>query len=372
VIEIGFAVAFLGGVLTLISPCGALLLPSFFAYAFASPGALFGRTTVFYAGLATSLVPLGMGATFAGTLFFGHRDLLIVVAGWVVIALGVAQILGGGFALRAARRLQGRFAGRTGHGAVFGLGAVYGLAGFCSGPILGAVLTVAASDGRPLHGGALLAVYALGMAGPLFLLALGWERFDLGRRRWLRGRQLAVGGRHLHTTSLLSGVLFVGVGVLFLTTGGTAAGVPGLPSSLEFEATLQAALMRLDGTFADVVVVLILAAVAATVLVLRTRRRRTSRWGSAGAEVGERVGLTGPTLLRTEVPPQPEVGEDAHTEDGGRHPLAVEGQQHRGDERHADEDGAEGVQGVHGSSRRRPVRTSEGTRVRVEVRRRAR
>jgi cytochrome c biogenesis protein CcdA len=277
VIEIGYAVAFLGGLLTLISPCGALLLPSFFAYAFASPGALLGRTAVFYAGLAVSLVPLGMGATFASTLFFGHRDLLIAVAGWVVIALGVAQVLGGGFALGVARRLQGRFAGRTGNGAVFGLGAVYGLAGFCSGPILGAVLTVAASDGRPLHGGALLAVYALGMAGPLFVLALGWERFDLGRRGWLRGRQVSVGGRRLHTTSALSGALFIGVGALFLTTGGTAAGVPGLPSSLELEATVQAALMRLDGTLVDVVVSLVIGAV--TVLVRRTRRRRAPRGG---------------------------------------------------------------------------------------------
>jgi cytochrome c biogenesis protein CcdA len=282
VIEIGYAVAFLGGVLTLVSPCGALLLPSFFAYAFASPGALLGRTAVFYAGLAVSLVPLGMGATFASTLFLGHRDLLIGVAGWVVIALGVVQILGGGFALGAARRMQGRFAGRTGNGAVFGLGAVYGLAGFCSGPILGAVLTVAASDGRPLHGGALLAVYALGMAGPLFLLALGWERFDLGQRGWLRGRQVSLGGRRFHTTSLLSGALFLAVGVLFLTTGGTASGVPGLPSSLELEASIQTALVRLDGRLADGLVLAMVAAVAATILVVRTRRRGPTGRDSAG------------------------------------------------------------------------------------------
>ncbi len=273
-IEIGFLAAFLGGVLTLISPCGALLLPSFFAYAFSTPGALLARTAVFYAGLAVSLVPLGMGASFASSLFFGHREMLILVAGWLVIALGVAQILGGGFALRAAQRAQGRFAGRTGNGAVFGLGAVYGLAGFCSGPILGAVLTVAASDGRPLHGGALLAVYAFGMAGPLFLLALGWDRLDLGSRGWLKGRPFTVGGLRLHSTSALSGLLFIGVGALFLTTGGTASGVPGLPSSLDVELTVQTWLLRLDAILPDAAVLGVLVAISLALLAVRMRRRR--------------------------------------------------------------------------------------------------
>lgn len=290
-IEIGYLAAFLGGVLTLLSPCGALLLPSFFAYAFASPGALLARTAVFYLGLAATLVPLGMGAALASTLFFSHRAALILVAGWLVIGLGVAQILGGGFALRAAQRAQGRFAGRTTAGAVLGLGAVYGLAGFCSGPILGAVLTVAATDGRPLHGGALLAVYAFGMAGPMFLLALGWDRFDLGGRPWLRGREFTLGRLRLHTTSVISGALFIGLGVLFLTTDGTASGVPGL-GSLETEAAAQAWLVRLDRVVPDGALLLVIGALALTVLVVRARRLRSERprmrapdvIGSASAE----------------------------------------------------------------------------------------
>jgi cytochrome c biogenesis protein CcdA len=274
VIEVGYLAAFLGGALTLISPCGALMLPSFFAYAFGRPTAILARTGLFYLGLAVTLVPLGMGASFATALFFGHRDVLILVAGWLLIVLGVLQMLGGGFALGLAQRAQGRLAGRTGNGAVFGLGAVYGLAGFCSGPILGAVLTVAASDGRPLHGGALLAVYALGMAGPLFVLALGWDRFDLGRRRWLRGRPISFGRLRLHSTSLIAGLLFVGVGVLFLTTGGTASGVPGLPSSVHVEATAQAWLQRFDATIPDGAALAGVALIAVAVLARRLWHRR--------------------------------------------------------------------------------------------------
>lgn len=224
--DLGYAAAVAGGVLALISPCSALLLPSFFAYAFQRRARLLARTGLFYAGLLVTLVPLGVGAGWASALFYGHRALLVSVAGWLIIALGTVQVFGGGFAFGPAIRLQQRVSGGHGILSTLGLGAAYGLAGFCSGPILGAVLTVAAIGGQPVRGGVLLAVYALGMAAPLFLLALLWDRFDLGRRRWLRGRAVRVGPLRLHTTMLASGLLFVAIGVLFLAFQGTA-GLPG-------------------------------------------------------------------------------------------------------------------------------------------------
>ena len=54
-------VAFAGGLLALLSPCSALLLPAFFAYAFGSTGRLVTRTVIFYAGLIAVLVPVGLG-----------------------------------------------------------------------------------------------------------------------------------------------------------------------------------------------------------------------------------------------------------------------------------------------------------------------
>jgi cytochrome c biogenesis protein CcdA len=273
VTEVGYLAAFLGGVLTLISPCSALLLPSFFAYAFGSPTTLVTRTAVFYAGLATALVPLGVGASSAARVLVDHRDTVVAVAGWTVIGFGVLTLAGGGMAFRAAQRAQQRVAGRTSTGAVYGLGAVYGFSGFCAGPILGAVLMVAAADGRPLRGGALLAVYAFGMAGPLFLLALGWDRFDLGRRRWLRGRTWHLGRLRLHSTSLVSGALFVVVGVLFLRTGGTGGGLPGMAGSAEAEVTAQQWVRNVSDAVPEGVLLLVLGTVAAGVLVRRAARR---------------------------------------------------------------------------------------------------
>ncbi|MDG4860782.1 cytochrome c biogenesis CcdA family protein [Streptomyces sp. T-3] len=224
--DIGYLVAFLGGLLALLSPCSALLLPAFFAYSIDSSSRLLARTGIFYLGLATTLVPLGAAGSYAGRFFYGNRDLLVLVGGWLIIGLGVLQILGMGFASRRMAELSGRIRPTTGL-SVYALGAVYGLAGFCAGPILGSVLTVAALGGNPGYGGALLAVYALGMAVPLFLLALLWERFDLGKRRWLRGRVFTLGRFELHTTSLLSGLFFIALGTLFLAYDGTTA-LPGL------------------------------------------------------------------------------------------------------------------------------------------------
>lgn len=273
---VGYAAAFAGGILALLSPCSALLLPSFFAYAFSRPSQLIARTAVFGLGLMAILVPLGVGSSFASVLFYGHRTLLVTVAGWLIIGFGVLQIVGAGFSVRPAQSLQSKLAGRRDVVAVFGLGAAYGLAGFCSGPILGAVLTVAAATGRPVQGAALLAVYAAGMVVPLFLLALAWNRFCLGERRLLRGRCFSVGPLQLHSTSVLSGLLFVVVGILFLLFDGTAAlnGAFGIGVSVDTEASLQQRALNAANHVPDLVAVLVAAVIALVVVILAATRRR--------------------------------------------------------------------------------------------------
>ena len=228
-VEASFLASLLGGLLSLLSPCSALLLPAFFAYAFQSRGELVGRTAVFYLGLCATLVPLGMGISAVSGLVYGHRSTLITVSGLVIIVFGVVQLAGGGFAFGPVERLRGKIKGDS-IVTTFCLGAVYGFAGFCSGPILGAVLTVAATSGSALRGAGLLATYAAGMAAPLFLMALLWDRLDLGHRRWLRGREVSLGGLRLHTTNLISGLMFVAIGVMFIAFEGTS-GLEGLYAS---------------------------------------------------------------------------------------------------------------------------------------------
>ncbi|MFI8927367.1 cytochrome c biogenesis CcdA family protein [Streptomyces sp. NPDC053474] len=280
--DVGYFAAFLAGLLALVSPCSALLLPAFFAYSIDSTSRLLARTGIFYAGLATTLVPLGAAGSTAGRFFFGHREELVFWAGWTIIALGIAQVVGFGFASRRLAELSGRIRPTTAV-SVYALGAVYGLAGFCAGPILGSVLTVAAVSGSPVYGGALLAVYALGMAVPLFVLAALWERFDLGRRRWLRGRAFRVGRLELHTTSLLSGLFFVLLGALFLAYDGAAA-LPGL-LDVDDSYTVQEKASRIGDAVPDWAVLVGLVAVAAAVaLAAALRGRREESRAAPDAE----------------------------------------------------------------------------------------
>ncbi|MDP8945013.1 MAG: cytochrome c biogenesis protein CcdA, partial [Actinomycetota bacterium] len=72
--------------------------------------------------------------------------------------------------------------------------------------------------------------YAAGMAAPLFIMALLWDRFDLRHRRWLRGGEISLGALRLHTTNLLSGLMFVAIGALFIVSEGTS-GLEGLYAS---------------------------------------------------------------------------------------------------------------------------------------------
>ena len=286
--QVGLLVAFAAGTLALLSPCSALLLPSFFAYAFAGRTMLLRRTTGFYVGLLLTLVPLGTGASFAATLFYGHRPLLISVAGWTLVALGVLQVAGGGFAMPFAGRLQsiqGRLGG-TGTLSVVALGAVYGLAGFCSGPVLGAILTLAATT-SPAGGAVLLAVYALGMAAPLFVLAGLWDRLGVQRRSWVRGRPVRLGPFRTHTTSVVAGLLFIGVGAVFLRYDGTAGitGAFGVGDTTGLEIAAQAALTRwLGGVPLWAIAGSI--AVVATLVALRRGRAASSEEGREGAEGG--------------------------------------------------------------------------------------
>ncbi len=285
--EVGLVAALAAGMLALLSPCSALLLPSFFAYAFASTRALVARTLVFYLGLLVTLVPLGTGASAASSLFYGQRPLLIAVAGWTIIGLGVLQLLGRGFTVPGAARLNSAVTARGGDGWVstFLLGSVYGLAGFCSGPVLGAILTVAATQESPWQGGALLAVYALGMAAPLLVLAAVWDRFDLGSRRWLRGRTLSLGRLRVHSTSLVSGLLFIAVGAVFLRYDGTAGltGALGVGDLTDLEFAAQQAVSEWTAAIPAWAVLLAVAVVAAYVGWRRTRVERPCRIRDSGA-----------------------------------------------------------------------------------------
>ncbi|OBB08149.1 cytochrome c biogenesis CcdA family protein [Mycolicibacterium fortuitum] len=250
---VGLLGAFLGGLASLLSPCSALLLPSFFAYAFDRTRLLILRTFAFWVGLCAVLVPLGAGVGALGSVVTRYRSEVTVIGGLVLVGFGLMALLGKGFGVSGMQRLTARI-NISGTISVLALGAVYGLAGFCAGPLLGAVLTMSAMGADPVYGALLMAIYALGMATPLFLLAWLWDRFKLSERTWLRGRPVRLGSIETHTTSLLTGAMFIALGVVFLFTDGTAnlGGV----LSVDAQYDLQVWLGRLSSAVSDPVLIL--------------------------------------------------------------------------------------------------------------------
>ncbi|WP_409484563.1 cytochrome c biogenesis CcdA family protein [Arsenicicoccus dermatophilus] len=268
--EIGLLGALLGGVLSLVSPCSALLLPSFFALAFDRPLVLLRQVLAFYLGLVLVLAPLGAGVGSAGALLTVHREAATRIGGLVVVALGLVVALGGGFHLAAAQRAQGRL--RVGSTlSVVALGALNGLSGFCSGPVLGSILTIAMAGGSAPYGALLMAVYAAGMTLPLAVLALLWDRAGLRDRRWLRGREVRLGPIRTHSTSLLTGAIMIAIGLVFVLSDGTTT-LPA-PTDTQTQLAWQSRIQGWQARVSDLHVLLAVVLVAIAVVAARLLRR---------------------------------------------------------------------------------------------------
>src|SRR5699024_11204852 len=138
--------SFLGGVLALLIPCVALLLPAFFVSVIGQLMRLVLHGDVFYLGLMITMLPLDLLLVALGNHLTQYRNALIIVTSVILMLLGLAQAAGFGFdlskAFPGAGSLQQRAHQKTGFIRTLLLGAASGVAGFCAGPILGAILTL--------------------------------------------------------------------------------------------------------------------------------------------------------------------------------------------------------------------------------------
>lgn len=227
-------VAYLGGVLTIFSPCVLPVLP----FVFARCDRPFRET-----GLP---LLLAMALTFAvvGTLAaFG--------GGWAVhanqwgryLAMGLLALFGAMLVFPAVsqritqplvaygNRLSMRAGAKGGFGSSFVLGIATGLLWApCAGPILGLILATAALSGASLHTAVLLLAYAAGAATSLAAAllvggrVLGYLKRSLGAGEWIR-RGLGV--------AVLAGVALIATGIdRGLLTQVSLAGTAGLEQAL--------------------------------------------------------------------------------------------------------------------------------------------
>ncbi|HEX6289790.1 MAG TPA: cytochrome c biogenesis protein CcdA [Herpetosiphonaceae bacterium] len=215
---------FLAGIFSFLSPCTLPILPAYFAFTFeARRQQIALMTLAFFLGLATTMTLFGATASLLGSALTTSnvRQTLTFWGGILIIGLGIANMLGKGFSgIQMQQRPSATFAGTYLFGMTFALGW-----SACVGPILGTLLTLLVAQGASVLAGAVLAqIYALGLALPLFVVATFFRQMGTSSRAWrlLRGRGFSVQvfgyTLHLHTTSILSGLLLIVIGY-FLASG---------------------------------------------------------------------------------------------------------------------------------------------------------
>ncbi len=220
-LDVTFSAAAAAGLLSFLSPCVLPLVPPYLtfiagttieevAYEKASRAQrdVFIAAVLFVAGFSTVFVALGATASVFGQILREHLDILSGLAGVAIILMGLHFL--GLFRLsllyREARLEVARPVGLWG-AYVMGLAFAFGWTP-CIGPILAAILAVAASQETLWKGAGLLAVYSLGLGVPFLLAALAIEPC-MGFLKRFR--------KHFGMVERIVGVLLVLTGVAFLT-----------------------------------------------------------------------------------------------------------------------------------------------------------
>ena len=216
--------ALLAGLLSFLSPCVLPLVPPYLCFL---GGTTFDQLTgedetpshvyttvvmssvAFVLGFTTVFVILGATATAAGQLLAANLPLLAKIAGVVIIIAGLhfLGVIHLPILHREARyHADSRPAGLVG-AYVIGLAFAFGWTP-CIGPVLGAILAVAASEDSVRQGVSLLFVYSLGLGIPFIIAAIAIRPFLNTMQRFRR---------HLATVEKVLGGFLVLTGILFLT-----------------------------------------------------------------------------------------------------------------------------------------------------------
>ena len=215
--SLGILIAFSAGLLSFLSPCVLPLVPSYITFITGMTLEDMQHTrretllhaVLFVCGFSLIFLALGAGATVFGQLMFRYRGWISRIGGALVILFGLYMLGAFNFAL-LARDTRFHLSNKPiGYLGTVVVGVAFG-AGWspCIGPILGAILTMAANESDLQRGMLLLAAYSAGLAVPFLLAAVMVERF-LTLFAKLRHQMVWV--------NRVAGTLLVLVGILMVT-----------------------------------------------------------------------------------------------------------------------------------------------------------
>ena len=185
--------ALVGGVVSFASPCTLPILPAYFAFASQSGRSRIATNTVaFMLGVALMFSLLGASASALGRLIIQSQELLLLIGGAIVLVFGIMALLGKGFTgVSSEQNTEDGNGSNTGARGSFVFGLTFSLGwSSCVGPILGVVLTLAASTGSVARCMLPLFIYAIGLGLPLIIVSTFFGRASRKSLFWraLKGK----------------------------------------------------------------------------------------------------------------------------------------------------------------------------------------
>jgi cytochrome c-type biogenesis protein len=228
--DVSIPAALIAGLVSFLSPCVLPLVPPYLVYLTGatiehvendeaeatSRRAVMLSAVLFVLGFSTVFMALGASASLIGSFIHAWSAELSVVAGVVIIVMGL-HFLGLtriDLLMREGRLPIPKPVGLWG-AYVMGLAFAFGWTP-CIGPILAAILSIAASESTVEKGAGLLAVYSAGLGIPFLIAAFMVEQFSSLFARM---------NRHLARVEQAMGVLLVLTGIGFLTGGVSAVSI---------------------------------------------------------------------------------------------------------------------------------------------------
>ncbi len=218
--SITLLLAFIGGLLTFTSPCGFVVLPTFFSYLFKERKRAMFMTSLFSLGMILAFILFGVIAGLVGDFFNIYKEFFGTLSGLVLILFGVMLIFNLGFSVFDFKI---KHAPRDGIGSFF-LGFFFAIGWSpCVGPILGGVLLLAANTASIPKAVLLFLSYALGVTLPLLLVSYFSDKYDLSKYFTSRHIAFTAFGKKIntHLYGIIGGLLLVAIGIIMTAFKGT-------------------------------------------------------------------------------------------------------------------------------------------------------
>ncbi|MEP7162580.1 MAG: cytochrome c biogenesis CcdA family protein [Candidatus Moraniibacteriota bacterium] len=205
--------AFVAGIAALFAPCCiSVLLPSYLGNIFQEKYKVYSMTFVFFLGILTVFLPIGLGATFLAGLFSRYHSQIFLVGGVFLIVLGASLLLGKSIGVPTS--IRDRLKRRV--SSIYLLGIFSAIATTCCAPVLAGVLALSVTSGKLIWGLVYTLAYVIGLVLPLFIVSVFLDRVDLAKKlsSVKKTITLSLWGRvwTITISELISGLIFLAMG----------------------------------------------------------------------------------------------------------------------------------------------------------------